>query len=160
MTARRSIDQDTGRQWTDNDDIEKRVPTSGSEKNEGKSELSTNDPDGRNDGERSDGEASKTDDEQPPLPFSKFRCIALVATLMGASFLNVSSPFHQRFAYYTDPLLIRRYPFKASSLSCPQLARLLTFRRADSSGLFLPTRSPSVAFSCYGGVSPTFTASV
>lgn len=29
-------------------------------------------------------------DEQPPLPFSKARCVALVATLTGASFLNVT----------------------------------------------------------------------
>lgn len=31
--------------------------------------------------------------ESPSLPFSKARCIALVATVTGASFLNVSSDF-------------------------------------------------------------------
>lgn len=30
-------------------------------------------------------------DQPPALPFSKARCIALVATVAGASFLNVSS---------------------------------------------------------------------
>lgn len=36
--------------------------------------------------ETEDGKA----DEQPPLPFSRARCVALVATLTGASFLNVT----------------------------------------------------------------------
>lgn len=31
------------------------------------------------------------DDTKPTLPFSKARCIALVATVTGASFLNVST---------------------------------------------------------------------
>lgn len=40
---------------------------------------------------RSDrGDEADKADEQPPLPFSKARCVALVATLTGASFLNVS----------------------------------------------------------------------
>jgi hypothetical protein len=33
--------------------------------------------------------ASSEDDAQPPLPMSKARCIALVATVAGAAFLNV-----------------------------------------------------------------------
>lgn len=37
-----------------------------------------------------DDASKKNDDDQPPLPFSKARCIALVATLTGASFLNAS----------------------------------------------------------------------
>lgn len=44
----------------------------------------------RNDSPNDHGDESPKDDEQPPLPFSKARCIALVATLTGASFLNVS----------------------------------------------------------------------
>lgn len=42
--------------------------------------------------EKSSGQArfDEVETEQPPqLPFSKARCIALVATLTGASFLNV-----------------------------------------------------------------------
>jgi hypothetical protein len=33
-----------------------------------------------------------SDDEEPKLPMSKARCIALVLTLTGAAFLNVSDP--------------------------------------------------------------------
>ena len=32
------------------------------------------------------------DEDKPQLPFSKARCIALVATVTGASFMNVSCP--------------------------------------------------------------------
>ncbi|KAI0202353.1 major facilitator superfamily transporter [Astrocystis sublimbata] len=39
----------------------------------------------------SDGSESEEVDEAPPLPFSKARCIALVATVTGASFLNTLS---------------------------------------------------------------------
>ena len=48
-----------------------------------------------NDGE-GDEDISYKDDEQPPLPFSKARCIALVATLTGASFLNVCAPLGRK----------------------------------------------------------------
>lgn len=33
---------------------------------------------------------------KPTLPFSKARCIALVATVTGASFLNVRNIYHYR----------------------------------------------------------------
>jgi hypothetical protein len=36
------------------------------------------------------GGLTEDDDEHQKLPFSKARCIALVATVTGASFLNVS----------------------------------------------------------------------
>ncbi|KAI0966545.1 major facilitator superfamily transporter [Xylaria arbuscula] len=39
----------------------------------------------------SDVSESGKDDDEPPLPFSKARCIALVATVTGASFLNTLS---------------------------------------------------------------------
>ena len=37
----------------------------------------------------SDAGGEELEDAKPDLPFSKARCIALVATLTGASFLNV-----------------------------------------------------------------------
>lgn len=36
------------------------------------------------------GDSAGNDDGERALPFSKARCIALVATVAGASFLNVS----------------------------------------------------------------------
>ena len=36
---------------------------------------------------------SESTDDSPPLPFSKARCIAVVATTTGASFMNVRLTF-------------------------------------------------------------------
>lgn len=70
--------------------------------------------DSRNDDEGEDGRAY----EQPPLPFSKARCIALVATLTGASFLNASlAP--RSYHSSSNPVLTpftRLYHFSLSSL--------------------------------------------
>lgn len=79
------------------DAVERPAPTSG---------LATSSPDAEKNDGRSDGrdhhggdnasetdDVSHDDDKQPPLPFSKARCIALVTTLTGASFLN-ASPHH------------------------------------------------------------------
>jgi hypothetical protein len=43
--------------------------------------------------------------EQPPLPFSKARCIALVATVTGAAFLNVS-PVLRTLCIFLDHLVL------------------------------------------------------
>lgn len=57
-------------------------------------EEATTSPSAQGGGDNSETEDAsnnlKIDDDQPPLPFSKARCIALVATLTGASFLNAS----------------------------------------------------------------------
>lgn len=51
--------------------------------------------DARTAGDRSEPTADVAEleekDGKPPLPFSRARCIALVATVTGASFLNVRS---------------------------------------------------------------------
>lgn len=110
----------------------------------------------------SDGE-----DDQPPLPFSKARCIALVATVTGAAFLNVSAlallPSCERseeappagaagdiFRVNEADLVYRRCLYNPSSSSCRRLGGTWTFPRADSSGSCRHTPWPLVA-SCLSG---------
>jgi hypothetical protein len=79
------------------------------------------------------------------LPFSKARCIALVATVAAAPFLTV------RFqaARHRSMTLIRDRPstFKLQLLRFPQLVLRSTFPRVDSNGLSQLTILHLVAFS-------------
>ena len=103
------------------------------------------------------------------LPFSKARCIALVATVTGASFLNVGG-FFTRSAILRFPFLVadwqhnktaisemahasdpRHYRAKQSSSFCPQSDGTLAFPIPGSNGSFLLMRSLLAASCCFGG---------
>lgn len=95
------------------------------------------------------------------LPLSKARCIALVATVTGAAFLNVSKTSTLSYTRYKSSHIKqnRPSPSKASSSSSPPSATTSPCPKAGSSGSSRPTRSPLAASCSSGAASPTCTAS-
>ncbi len=62
------------------------------------------------------------DDGEPKLPMSKARCIALVATVTGAAFLNVSGPHGARSQFRSkkeaSDILTKSRPDSVHSICC------------------------------------------
>lgn len=99
-------------------------------------------------------------DQPPALPFSKARCIALVATVAGASFLNVSSRVALEIScvvFGTD-YLCRLYLAKQWSLSCQQSDGTWTYQILGCSGWYLRIILHSAASFCFGAALQTSTA--
>lgn len=111
---------------------------------------------------RISSEVVDTDEhEEPPLPYSKARCIALVVTTTGAAFTNVRNllvPSCLRPFTYTQPSWYRFYQSKQSSLPCRQSAGISTYQIQDSNGSFLRMLFPLAASSCSGVALRTSTA--
>lgn len=95
------------------------------------------------------------------LPFSKGRCIAIVITVAGASFINVrlsDTPGISSFKYLII-ICCRPSPAKLSSSSSQPSAGSSTYLRRDCNGLFRRTTSRSAASCCCGVGLPISTAS-
>lgn len=121
------------------------------------------DNNGNNDSAGNDGHLNSSEDDDgddgQKLPFSKAKCVALVATLTGASFLNVSAiPQNPSYAYYSTRVLTngrRPCPYRWSSSSSRPSARPSPSPSPACSGWCRPTPSPSAASSCSGAAWPT-----
>ncbi len=114
-------------------------------------------------------EVAEDDDQNlsPGLPFSKARCIALVATLTGASFLNVRliiiilqlrvlNLLQERPLITHDDRASQRKRWSSSSR---RWVRNSASPKPGSSGSSRPTRSPLGASCCFGAGWPTSTGS-
>jgi hypothetical protein len=78
-----------------------------------------------------EGDAESVDSKDE-LKLSKARCIALVCTVTGASFLNVSLP--TQWKIYMSLTLSRPFLVKVWSLSFPKLVELSMFLTRDYNG--------------------------
>ncbi len=120
------------------------------EKAESQSRLPDPDEESTSPGSVASGEdeqGEEVQDAKPGLPFSKARCIALVATVTGASFLNVCRIIPQNEMNNLLLTVFRPSQPSQSSSFYHRSAMTWTSQKVDCNGSSLLTRLPSV--SCF-----------